>query len=144
VADLKVESVWFNVYLGGAGTAPYAQHLYIDEVRISEQPLLRAGAEAASVGGAGFFVSPDETAEEVDSPRVDSSVGDAIIPTRTETVRRTTFAVSQATESVDALLGSYGTEQPGVTMGSPVATYSAFELAVSEELARDYAVQYAI
>jgi hypothetical protein len=52
VADLKVESVWFNVYLGGAGTAPYAQHLYIDEVRISEQPLLPAASVTVETAAA--------------------------------------------------------------------------------------------
>jgi len=36
-AELKIESVWINVYLGGSWTARSDHHLYIDEVAISRQ-----------------------------------------------------------------------------------------------------------
>lgn len=37
--DLKIETVWINVYLGGTWTAKREHHLYIDEVAISRHPI---------------------------------------------------------------------------------------------------------
>jgi len=36
-AELKIESVWINLYLGGSWTAQSDHHLYIDEVAISRR-----------------------------------------------------------------------------------------------------------
>lgn len=50
VSNLKIESVWFNVYLGGSATATYDQHLYIDDVKISRQFIPFANAAGSQVG----------------------------------------------------------------------------------------------
>jgi hypothetical protein len=39
VAALKIENVWINLYHGGKWTAQTEQHLYIDDVVISTQPI---------------------------------------------------------------------------------------------------------
>lgn len=50
VSNLKIESVWFNVYLGGSITATYDQHLYIDDVKISRQFIPFANAAGSQIG----------------------------------------------------------------------------------------------
>ena len=47
VPKLKIETIWFNVYYGGKRTAKLNQHLYIDDVVISQKPigLAHRGAE---------------------------------------------------------------------------------------------------
>jgi hypothetical protein len=43
VADLKIETVWVNVYHGGTWTAAHDQHLYIDNVTIGRtRPAVKA------------------------------------------------------------------------------------------------------
>lgn len=39
VSDLKIEMVWMNVYQGGTKPAASEEHLYIDDVVISTQPI---------------------------------------------------------------------------------------------------------
>ena len=39
VATLKIENVWINLYHGGKWTAQTQQHLFIDDVVISTQPI---------------------------------------------------------------------------------------------------------
>jgi hypothetical protein len=39
VETLRIESVWVNIYLGGTWTAESDQHLYLDEMVISNRPI---------------------------------------------------------------------------------------------------------
>ena len=54
VDRLRIETVWLDVYHGGAETSPYDQHLYIDNVVVARRYI---GPMTAPAGNAGGVVS---------------------------------------------------------------------------------------
>jgi hypothetical protein len=50
IDSLKVENVWFNIYIGGSWTAAHDMHLYFDNMVISPN---RVGCYQDGTGGAG-------------------------------------------------------------------------------------------